>query len=558
MSSKSKRSERNCVAEWSFSSKKHYADPFNEVEVSAVFTDPNGEERLIPAFWAGGGVWRVRYASDMLREHRFRTVCSDKSNAGLHGQEGSLEVVPYSGHNSLLKHGPLRVSNDRRYLEHVDGTPFFWLGDTWWKGLCKRIDWQGFQTLAADRVAKGFTVIQIVAGLYPDEPPFDKRGENEGGWCWEKDYARINPKYFDYADRRIQNLVDAGLLPCIVGCWGYYLPWMGLEKMKKHWRYLVARYGAHPVVWCLAGEWTMQYYVRQDLPAGTVGQEQGWVEIAKYVKSIDPYHHPMTLHEGTSARRVVKDPYLLDFDMPQTGHAELNFAAPNTIGTVSSLRSMNPPKPVLVGEVVYEGHQHQSYHPVQRYIFWVCILNGACGHTYGAGGIWQMNAPGEPHGPSPHGGTYEDIPWNEAMNLEGSRHLGISKKLIARYPWWRFEPHQDWVEPAGKSFTEPHDRWFDPLARWNKEDGNYMLPYAAGIPGEVRLIYIPRRSYNWTAPKVKKLEKDTVYRAFYFNPATGKEYDLGSVPREASQSGSWQAPNVPLAQDWVLVLEKVR
>ena len=54
--------------------------------------------------------------------------------------------------------------------------PFFWLGDTWWMGLTKRLLWpEGFKLLTADRVKKGFTVIQIVAGLYPDMVPFDSR-----------------------------------------------------------------------------------------------------------------------------------------------------------------------------------------------------------------------------------------------------------------------------------------------------------------------------------------------------------------------------------------------
>ena len=39
---------------------------------------------------------------------------------------------------------------------------------------------------------------------------------------------------------------------------------MGVDKMKKHWRNLVARYGAYPVVWCLAGEAAMPYYLAED------------------------------------------------------------------------------------------------------------------------------------------------------------------------------------------------------------------------------------------------------------------------------------------------------
>lgn len=70
-------------------------------------------------------------------------------------------------------------------------------------------------------------------------PAFDPRGANEAGFPWEKDYARINPAYFDMADLRFQHLVSRGLAPCIVGCWGYFLQWMGVARMKRHWRNLV-------------------------------------------------------------------------------------------------------------------------------------------------------------------------------------------------------------------------------------------------------------------------------------------------------------------------------
>lgn len=49
--------------------------------------------------------------------------------------------------------------------------------------------------------------------------PFDPRGANEAGFLWEEDYSRLNPAYFDLADRRIGRMVARGLLPCIVGAW---------------------------------------------------------------------------------------------------------------------------------------------------------------------------------------------------------------------------------------------------------------------------------------------------------------------------------------------------
>ena len=239
------RVQANVMVELPFTASRTYRDPFNEVRLDVIFTDPDGHELRVPAFWAGRNLWKVRYASSIVGTHRFRTDYADATDTGLHGITGRIEVVPYTGHNPLYVHGPLRVAENRRYLEHVDGTPFFWLGDTWWMGLCHRLHWPDeFKTLTADRVAKGFTVVQIVAGLYPDMPPFDPRGANEAGFPWEADYARIRPEYFDAADQRLGHLVDSGLTPCIVGAWGYFLPMMGVEKAKQHWRYLIARYGA--------------------------------------------------------------------------------------------------------------------------------------------------------------------------------------------------------------------------------------------------------------------------------------------------------------------------
>ena len=47
--------------------------------------------------------------------------------------------------------------------------------------------------------------------------------------------------------------------------------------------------------------------------------------------------------------------------------------------------------PVIDGEVCYEGIGEACRQEVQRLMFWACVLNGACGHTYGANGIWQVN-----------------------------------------------------------------------------------------------------------------------------------------------------------------------
>ena len=113
-------------------------------------------------------------------------------------------------------------------------------------------------------------------------------------------------------------------------------------------------------------------------------------------------------------------------------------------------------------------------------MFWACVLSGAAGHSYGANGIWQVNRAGQPYGPSPHGMSWGDTPWEEAAQLPGSEQLGLAKQLLERYSWWCFEPHPEWVEP-----------------RSTEQD--YQRPYAAGTPGVFLswspslTMYIPRR-----------------------------------------------------------------
>ena len=216
----------NCIAEITRISEKTYQNPFFTVELDAIISRPNRAQVRVPAFWAGGNRWCFRYASSVPGVYTWKLDCSDTSNSGLHGIAGKIEVIPYRGENVLYRHGPVRVAKDRRHFEHADGTPFFWLADTWWKNLCKRMTWEGFQELTADRKAKGFSAIQIVCGPYPDENMLELSWENEGGKPYDtRDFTVVNPAYFDYADQRINHLVDAGIVPVIVGGWGRPPTW---------------------------------------------------------------------------------------------------------------------------------------------------------------------------------------------------------------------------------------------------------------------------------------------------------------------------------------------
>ena len=120
--------------EQAFVSSEAYDNPVQQVKVRVEFTGPHRNKRTFLAFWDGGRLWRIRFSPDEPGNWTYATVCSDKNNKGLHNQFGSFQCDEYTGVLPLFRHGELRLSKNRRYFEHSDGTPFFFLADTVWCG----------------------------------------------------------------------------------------------------------------------------------------------------------------------------------------------------------------------------------------------------------------------------------------------------------------------------------------------------------------------------------------------------------------------------------------
>jgi hypothetical protein len=144
-----------------FQSSRDYNNPVQDTKVTVEFTSPSGNKRMFLAFWDGNRVWRVRFSPDEPGKWTYKTLCSDRNNKGLHNQAGSFQCEKYRGVLPLYRYGELRLSDNRRYFVHADGTPFFWLADTVWCGpaLSDLNDWNIF---LKDRLWKEFTAIQFV------------------------------------------------------------------------------------------------------------------------------------------------------------------------------------------------------------------------------------------------------------------------------------------------------------------------------------------------------------------------------------------------------------
>lgn len=526
----------NSLCDVVFHSSKTRANPFVEVTLDVEVTDPEGKVRRFPAYWAGGREWRARLAPFQAGPHRYRTVCSDVHDSGLHGREGNFDAV------APAVNLPLRVSADRRHLERADGAPFFWLGDTWWTALSARLRWPDeFQELAADRKAKGFTLLQIVIGAACEDDLTGSRSANEGGLPWTPGFASINPAYFEMADRRLRWLAAQGFHLLLFPGWGYLLRAAGAAQVQRYLRHLLARYGDLPVTWCLAGEFSMPYYLSTDRDRDRATQIAGWSEIARAFRAADPWKRLITIHPEAPQHSRAFDEIadLLDVDLIQIGHAgnrSKQFVRP----LFARALARSPRVPVINAEACYEGIAEVCPDRLVRHMFWSSFLLGGCGFSYGANGIWQINRTDAPYGLSPHGISWGDQPWNEAMQFPGATQVGLGRRLLERYPWWRFEPRPDWLRHSPADYEK---RQLDP-------------PCCAGIPREVRFLYFsdPVLATPEFFESVVGLEAGVRYRAFFFNPKTGREHDLGVVQPDAACA--WPVPTPPILMDWVLVLER--
>jgi hypothetical protein len=105
----------------------------------------------------------------------------------------------------------------------------------------------------------------------------------------------------------------------------------------------------------------------------------------------------------------------------------------------------------------------------------------------------------------------------------------LAKRLLERFDWSRFEPEPELAE----------------LADGADLGSTYEVPYAAGIPGVVAVVYVPvPRSVN-----LRGIASGVPYDASAFDPASGETVPLGKAA-----GGDLVSPPKGWGHDWVLVL----
>lgn len=432
----------------------------------------------------------------------------------------TAQEVVHEGPACDLGKGDLRVSENHRFLQHANGDPFFYLGETAWE-LFHRLTYREAETFLENRREKGFTVIQAV--ILAELDGLRTPSANGALPFQELDPGRPNEAYFLFVDSIVQLAASKGLYMGLLPTWG--------DKVDKQWgegpvifnegnayaygQFLGNRYRGHPnILWILGGD------------RGCRGHEGVWNALAGGIRSADT-RHLMTFHPmgSRSSSECFHQEEWLDFNMHQSGHSDRYI--PNYRKIMSDY-ALDPPKPCMDAEPIYESHPF-GWNPrngisgeddVRRAAYWA-LFAGAHGHTYGNHCIWQMYTPDvEPV-------NYPPMSWQEAMDLPGAwdmlhlRRLMESRPMLHRYP--------------------------DQSIIWGPAGG--AIDHIAATQGEgYAFVFLP--SNPQVIIDFSRIRGER-FKTRWYNPRTGESTFIREVEGESRET--FRAPVSGV--DWVLVID---
>lgn len=515
------------ILELAFRTETVSSNPWTDIRLTAVFEGPRGQKFTVSGFHDGGSIWKVRFAPTEPGEWGYVAECNPPVSF-LRGRRGSFHVEPAGGTNPLFLHGGfLKVSGDRHFLTYSDGTPFFWLADTWWFCPSDLIPFEGssrpgcsstFKTLVDTRRAQGYSVAHMAfCGSMTGRSVFSF-WEVRGSSVFDADYWRRVDRYMDYAN-------ESGILPAIATGWGPAIAQHGLEDLQFLWRYIIARYGAHAVTWLVCGEYNQKLEDDRDARLAKV------FAIGRSIKQLDPYRRAMKIHPwGWDAdKRQVWDEPWYDFIFFQGGHYSHGKVPPRRLYLEAHRRT--PTKPVLEGEVKYEGiDMHRDGLNTDenvRHAAYQAIQSCGFGFSYGAHGLWYPNQNAEDRTFSQWG---EPVPLWEALARPGGAQMQWLRRCYESVRWWELVPRPDAV----------------PL---EKQPSNGRIPLAKmSADGTEILVYFPPGTVAVREVRLEAGGLDgTEYDGRWLDPRTGE-----SVLPTHSCAGT----GCPDVNDWILILKR--
>ncbi|MHC4742915.1 MAG: apiosidase-like domain-containing protein, partial [Planctomycetota bacterium] len=499
-----------------------------------------------------------------------------KKDSGLVGKKGRFKAAAWSEaekDENATRRGMIKASANGHAFEWADGTPFFLMGDTWWPVPTFRYRWYeddkerpigpeaGLKDYLRFRKKQGFNCIAMIAALpnwANDDKPrglktadgtvlrsaWKQAGTNSakdmhdedgnraflfpgkvpGFEEYYPDVERINPKYFQNMDKKIDYLNSQGFVPFIevsrrdIGqAWKKYYDWPG--SYTRYIQYIWSRYQANI---CLFSP------IHLDWTGATIPASE-WNEAANAV--IDKYGHPPfgTMAGTNSNPSTLRNFGHVDKARWLTFHQIGNRRTHDLYPYLTEIYNATPPVPGINGEPYYagmldaEGGTEKSALYCRSAMYGSVLSGGLGGHIYGAGG-WK---------------GWEVIKWESAGQMQHLRDFVLS--VGGRYQ--KLIPSPELVEPS----------------RAGKEKSCLGWAYCARTAEkDLFLLYFEK---DCPPAKLSGAIANETYTMTWFEPQTGRWYGNGVLTMDGS--GVITLPRFPggkglSAIDWGVKLRLAR
>lgn len=436
-------------------------------------------------------------------------------------------------------HGALKVSDNKRFLQHEDKTPFFYLGDTAWE-LFHRLDKKDADDYLEDRAKKGFTVIQAVAiaelGGHKVPNPYGYLPFVDLDPAQPAVKNGVDNDYWDHVDYIVNKANELGMYIGFLPTWGRY--WhdektilFNRENAFIYGKFLGERYKDKHIIWILGGDRNIDNDRQREIIQA----------MASGIREGDRGTHLITYHPGggRGSSQWFHHATWLDFNMRQNGHnADYTNVYSNTVGDYGK----QPAKPVIDGEPLYEDHPlsfnaphlgHSVAADVRRPLYWN-LFNGTYGHTYGHHSVWQMYDPEKT--PSPINNPL--MSWKKAIHQPGAGQMIYGRLLIESRPFFTRIPDPDIVVTDKVPTSIPGE-------------GRYRFVATRDEAGTYAMVYVPVGREFTVRTEVIKGKK---INAWWYNPRNGKASKIGTFDNDQKER-TFISPSPGELTDWILVLD---
>ena len=500
---------------------------------------------------------------------------------------------------NTVRRGFLQATPNHHALEQADGTPFFILGDTWWTTGTNVFRWYdddnerpigpaaGFKDYVRYRKAQGFNLVTIIAGFpswasdgkpavivmndpertvirgawpvggaaSPEGKPKDwletdsraKNMDNEGGRPFffpgkvpgfetvYPDVDRINPKYFDYLDRKIDYLNSQGFIPFIEVMrrdssepWRRYYKWP--DSYARYIQYIYSRYQANNVILSP---------IHFDTQSQSIPPADYMQAIQLVMTKYGPPPFGTLLSANASPSTLVNWGPNSWVTLHQTG----NLRTHDYYWYLTQIYNSNSTQPAMNGEPPYagfiwnkrEGYLEGSADPgtekddrfVRSGMYGSFLSGGLAGHVYGAENIERAEI--EP----------EVTPkmWDAFQYTSAAQMKYLKEFAFSIGPAYQdLVPESDLITPSRSEVKEGYDGW----------------AYLAHTPDmNIVMAYFEKGS---KAKLIRGLRPSSTYRAQWFDPRTGTWSDAGTGWLQSNSIAESRIPPFPSDTDYGLRL----